>query len=43
MKLSENGIQKKNGELIVNITEFGLFSGTYDSIIISNKIYYKKY
>ena len=43
MKLSENGIQKKNGELIVNITEFGLFSGTYDSIWITDDHYENEY
>ena len=43
MKLSENGIQKKNGELIVNITEFGLFSGTYDSIWITDDHYESEY
>ena len=34
MKLSEHGIQidNKTGELIINITEFGLFSGAYNSI-----------
>ena len=32
MKLSEHGIHidKQTGDLIVNVTDFGLFSGTYE-------------
>lgn len=34
MKLSEHGIyiNKQTGDLIINVTDFGLFSGTYRKI-----------
>lgn len=34
MKLTKHGIHidKQTGDLIVNVNDFGLFSGTYNSI-----------
>lgn len=45
MKLSEHGIHidKQTGDLIVNVTDFGLFSGTYDSIWVSDSNYDDEY
>ena len=45
MKLSEHGIHidNKTGDLIINVTDFGLFSGTYDSIWLSNTNYDDEY
>lgn len=41
MKLTEHGIHidKQTGDLIVNVNDFGLFSGTYNSIWISDSNY----
>lgn len=45
MKLSEYGIHidKQTGDLIVNVTDFGLFSGTYNSIWVSDSSYDDEY
>lgn len=45
MKLSEHGIQidNKTGDLLVNVTEFGLFSGAYNSIWVSDSTYDDEY
>lgn len=45
MKLSKHGIQidKKTGDLIVNITDFGLFSGTYDTLWLNDDHYETEY
>lgn len=45
MKLSEHGIHidKQTGDLIINVTDFGLFSGTYDSLWVSESSYDDEY
>jgi hypothetical protein len=45
MKLSEHGIHidKQTGDLIVNVTDFGLFSGTYDSLWVNDSNYDDEY
>lgn len=45
MKLSEHGIQinNKTGDLIINVTDFGLFSGTYNTIWVSDSTYNDEY
>lgn len=45
MKLSEHGIQinNKTGDLIVNVTDFGSFSGTYNSIWVNDTSYDDEY
>lgn len=45
MKLSEYGIHidKQTGDLIVNVTDFGLFSGTYHSIWVNDTNYDDEY
>lgn len=41
MKLSEHGIyiNKQTGDLIINVTDFGLFSGAYNSIWVNDTNY----
>lgn len=45
MKLSEHGIHidKQTGDLIVNVTDFGLFSGAYNSIWVNDTNYDDEY
>lgn len=45
MKLSEHGMQidNKTADLIVNVTDFGLFSGAYDSIWVNDSTYDDEY